>query len=167
MADGQPVVQVQGFRVSTEGHLAGYGRDETTAAQRGRYGADGSGDAPLGIYAEKYSPVGTARVSGERWISVEGVAEMFAVSEDGEIVGTPRDSRAARAERYMLKSAARRLLPKDHRTTKCMHWRFPDREVQVQRGVTSDRAFYHGLQVCAMPWTCPVCASKISERRRH
>ena len=167
MADGQPVVQVQGFRVSTEGHLAGYGRDETTAAQRGRYGADGSGDAPLGIYAEKYSPVGTARVSGERWISVEGVAEMFAVSEDGEIVGTPRDSRAARAERYMLKSAARRLLPKDHRTTKCMHWRLPDREVQVQRGVTSDRAFYHGLQVCAMPWTCPVCASKISERRRQ
>ena len=48
-----------------------------------------------------------------------------------------------------------------------MHWRLPDHEVQVQKGATTDKAFYHGLQVCAMPWTCPVCASKISERRRH
>lgn len=35
------------------------------------------------------------------------------------------------------------------------------------KGATSDKAFYNGLQVCAMPWTCPVCASKISERRRQ
>lgn len=104
----------------------------------------------LGIYAENYSTLGTARVS-----------------EDGEILDLPRDSRTARAERYALKSAARRLLPKDHRTTKCMHWRLPDREIQVQKGATNDRAFYHGLQVCAMPWTCPVCATKISERRRQ
>ena len=108
---------------------------------------DGS---PLGIYAENLSTDHLARVSA-----------------DGEILDIPRDLRTARAERYMLKSAARRLLPKDHRTTKCMHWRLPDREVQVQRGATNDRAFYHGLQVCAMPWTCPVCASKISERRRQ
>lgn len=67
----------------------------------------------------------------------------------------------------MLKASARRLLPKDHRTTKCMHWRLPDHEIQVQRGATNDRSFYNGLQVCAMPWTCPVCASKISERRRQ
>lgn len=39
-------------------------------------------------------------------------------------------------------------------------------EKQVLKGVTTDRAFFHGLQVCAMPWTCPVCAAKISERRR-
>jgi len=63
--------------------------------------------------------------------------------------------------------AAHRLLPRDHRTTKCMHWRLPKQQLQVLRGATSDRAFFHGLQVCAMPWTCPVCAAKISERRRH
>lgn len=65
-----------------------------------------------------------------------------------------------------MKSAAVRLLRRGHRTSKCMHWRRPDMEIQVLRGVTTDRAFYHGLQVCAMPWTCPVCAAKISERRR-
>ncbi len=126
-------------------------RTETSppdAAQAAPPGVDR--DAALGIYAENYSTLGTARVS-----------------EDGEILDLPRDSRTARAERYALKSAARRLLPKDHRTTKCMHWRLPDREIQVQKGATNDRAFYHGLQVCAMPWTCPVCATKISERRRQ
>lgn len=106
--------------------------------------------APLGIYAETYSTLGTARVS-----------------EDGEILDIPRDARTARAELYALKSAARRLLDKGHRTSKCMHWRRPHQDVQVQKGVTTNKAFYHGLQVCAMPWTCPVCASKISERRRR
>ena len=106
--------------------------------------------APLGIYAETYSTPATARVS-----------------DDGEVLDIPRDSRTARAERWALKAAARRLLPKDHRTTKCMRWRLPDRETQVCKGVTQGKAFYQGLQVCAMPWACPVCASKISERRRH
>ena len=110
MAEGQPVVQVQGFRVSTGGHLAGYGRDETTAAQRGRYGADGSGDAPLGIYAENYSPSGTARLTAE-----------------GELLGIAPDARSVRAERFALKSAAVRLLDNGHRTSKCMRWRVPKR----------------------------------------
>lgn len=48
-----------------------------------------------------------------------------------------------------------------------MHWRLPKQQLQVLRGATTDRAFFHGLQVCAMPWACPVCAAKISERRRH
>jgi hypothetical protein len=29
-----------------------------------------------------------------------------------------------------------------------------------------NKAFYAGLQVCASVWACPVCAAKISERRR-
>ena len=106
--------------------------------------------APLGIYAETYSPSVTARVSDE-----------------GEILDAPRDSRSARAERFALKAAAVRLLPKGHRTSKCMHWRLPGREIQVLKGANRDRAFFHGLQVCSMPWTCPVCAAKISERRRQ
>lgn len=107
-------------------------------------------EAPLGIYAETYSPSGTARVSDE-----------------GEIFGLPFDARSSRAERFALKSAASRLLDKGHRTSKCMRWRVPEQEIQVLKGATTDRAFFHGLQVCAMPWTCPVCASKISERRRQ
>jgi hypothetical protein len=40
-------------------------------------------------------------------------------------------------------------------------------EKQVLKGATQGKAFYHGFQVCAKPWTCPVCATKISERRRQ
>ena len=106
--------------------------------------------APLGIYAEKYSPSGTARVS-----------------EEGEILGVSPDARSSRAERFALKSAAVRLLPKGHRTSKCMRWKLSSRQIEVLKGANTDRAFFHGLQVCSMPWTCPVCASKISERRRQ
>ena len=108
------------------------------------------GEALLGIYAVNYSTPVTARVSA-----------------DGEILDAPRDSRTARAERFVLKAAARRLLPKDHRTSKCMHWGLPNMEKQVLKGATKGKAFFHGLQVCSMPWTCPVCATKISERRRQ
>lgn len=105
--------------------------------------------APLGIYAETYSPSTTARVTAE-----------------GEVLGIAPDARSVRAERFAMKSAAVRLLDKGHRTSKCMRWRVPKQETQVLKGATTDRAFFSGLQVCAMPWTCPVCASKISERRR-
>ncbi len=81
-------------------------------------------------------------------------------------MGIAPDARSVRAERFALKSAAVRLLDKCHRTSKCMRWRVPKQETQVLKGATTDRAFFSGLQVCAMPWTCPVCASKISERRR-
>jgi hypothetical protein len=85
----------------------------------------------------------------------------------GEVLDLPADSRSVRAERFALKSAAMRLLPKDHRTTKCMRWHVPNQQTQVHKGAITNRAFFTGLQVCSMPWTCPVCASKISERRRQ
>lgn len=113
-------------------------------------GSDSTGRAaPLGIYAETLSPSVTARVTAE-----------------GELLDISADFRSVRAERYALKSAAVRLLDKGHRTSKCMRWRVPNKEIQVLKGATTDRAFFGGLQVCSMPWTCPVCASKISERRR-
>ena len=146
MAEQWPAVQ--GAEQSPQGSRRRRTEPAGCACASGRAGPDS--DAALGIYAETYSPSTTARVSA-----------------DGEILDLPRDSRTARAERFCMKSAANRLLPKDHRTTKCMRWRLPSQEIQVLKGQSTDKAFYHGLQVCSMPWTCPVCASKISERRRQ
>jgi hypothetical protein len=147
MAEQWPVVQGAGsfLRKSSRRRTDSAGADATKGAPTGP-----DRDASLGIYAVTYSTPTTARVTA-----------------DGEVLDLPRDSRTARADRYGLKSAANRLLPKDHRTTKCMRWRLPNQEIQVLKGAKTDRAFYHGLQVCSMPWTCPVCASKISERRRQ
>ena len=40
-------------------------------------------------------------------------------------------------------------------------------EGTIARGQLHDnKAFYTGLQICASVWACPVCAAKISERRR-
>ncbi|MCH0743043.1 protein rep, partial [Pseudomonas aeruginosa] len=36
----------------------------------------------------------------------------------------------------------------------------------MHRSTEHGKAFFSGLQVCASVWACPVCAAKISERRR-
>ena len=152
------------------GDQEGFQTEQGSSRRRANGTAEG---VPLGIYAENYSTSTTARVSEDSakylWAGVnDGSGEIKPFElVDGKLVDASRNSGTARAERYALKSAARRLLPKDHRTTKCMHWRLPDHEIQVLKGATTNKAFYNGLQVCAMPWTCPVCASKISERRRQ
>jgi hypothetical protein len=47
-----------------------------------------------------------------------------------------------------------------------MRWRVPTQKVQVLKSVEHKKAHYKGLQVCASVWACPVCAAKITERRR-
>lgn len=83
--------------------------------------------------------------------------------------------------RYILQSAARELLP-DERVAKCLRVRVPCRiipegvswhvtaggagQVQVLYSAKRKRAFYGNLAQCASVWHDPVCASKITERRR-
>lgn len=87
------------------------------------------------------------------------------------------DRRLVRAERYALTSEARRLLlnegrkqglqwqHKVHRTAGCMY--IPHGKVHVHQSCEHGHAFYSGVQVCGSIWGCPICAAKISERRRQ
>lgn len=86
----------------------------------------------------------------------------------GEIL-TP-SHQSARANRWALKSAVNRILP-GSRTSKCMVLRAPVpghglAPIEVHKGETCKRTFYHGLMACGSVWSCPVCAAKIAERRR-
>lgn len=84
--------------------------------------------------------------------------------------------RQNRSVRYELLSMAREILVKQghlaklefpenfHRTAKCMHT--PRGEVSVLRDKGRGNAFYAGLVACGSVWSCPVCATKIQERRR-
>jgi hypothetical protein len=64
----------------------------------------------------------------------------------------------------MLQSAARELVPGE-RVSKCL--RVPAGSiVDVFYTPSARSAHYAGLQTCGSIWMCPVCASKISERRR-
>lgn len=85
--------------------------------------------------------------------------------DTGEISGI-RDPAHCRVERYALQSVVRSLLP-NSRTAKCLRHVQANREtVDVWCSTEYQRAHYGGLQTCGSVWACPVCAAKISERRR-
>lgn len=85
--------------------------------------------------------------------------------ETGEIIGGPFDPRMARFERFALQSAARKLLP-HARVSTCLRARAKGQDIQVVKSKEHGKCSYKGLQTCGSVWTCPVCAAKISERRR-
>jgi len=73
--------------------------------------------------------------------------------------------RSIRSERYAMQSVARKALP-DERVSKCLRMVNNNHQIEVWKHRKTNRAFYGGLTVCGSVWHCPVCASKISERRR-
>lgn len=114
--------------------------------------------APLGIYAKTEA---THEVVNHE----TGEITRFKVDPKSREHVQDIDPRHFRWERFALKSVVNRLLPTS-RTSKCCRWRVPKQALQVHRSTEHGKAFYSGLQVCASVWACPVCAAKISERRR-
>lgn len=91
------------------------------------------------------------------------------ISSKGEVVLKP-DLRKSRSERWAMKSVVNRLLPKE-KTAQCMVLRAPSpmgglSDIELCKSDSLKKAFYQGLIVCGRVWTCPLCAAKISERRR-
>jgi len=70
----------------------------------------------------------------------------------------------ARLGRWRLQSVARDLLP-DEAVSKCCRKRFAG-FVSVKES-PSKVPHFGGLETCHSVWVCPICASKISERRRE
>lgn len=86
--------------------------------------------------------------------------------ETGETSPPEQDRSGSRLERYALQSVARSILP-DSRTSHCLRHRQAHRQgVDVLRSASHETCSYGGLQTCGSVWVCPVCAAKISERRR-
>lgn len=86
---------------------------------------------------------------------------------NGRLVPSPEQ---ARANRWALKSVVNKILPQS-RTSACMRLRAPVQggglaDIEILKGVHK-KAFYQGLYTCGRVWHCPVCAAKISERRRQ
>ena len=124
------------------------------------YSSAGASAASLGIYAKTSSaPSGSTGFDPE-------TGEVFDLRTNGRgSVSVKKTPEQGRWERWSLKSVANKLLP-GSRTSKCMRWRRPDHQIELCRGSETGKAYYHGLQVCASVWACPVCAAKITERRR-
>lgn len=71
------------------------------------------------------------------------------------------------SRRFDLQDVSRGLLPAES-VSKCLRWRFSVASgVGVQYVRRVERAHFSNLQTCGLIWVCPLCAAKISERRRQ
>jgi len=66
--------------------------------------------------------------------------------------------------RFALQSSSKMVMPEE-RVKNCMSLVKPDRNT-VDILKAKENVFYSGLTVCGSIWLCPICAAKISERRR-
>lgn len=75
----------------------------------------------------------------------------------------------ARLERYRLQSHARTLVSPHDALQGCLRWPTGggNGRVAVKYRRAVQYAYYGGLQTCGQVWKCPVCAAKITERRRQ
>ena len=71
----------------------------------------------------------------------------------------------ARHDKYSLQKSAR-LIRRGFPVAKCLRWAIPKQHVSILHAKEYGKAFYAGLETCGSVWECPVCAAKISERRR-
>jgi hypothetical protein len=64
-----------------------------------------------------------------------------------------------------MKWALDALLP-GSRQFKCHRYRIPGKDLEVKLSLEHQKAFYAGFECCGSVWGCPLCAPKITERRR-
>lgn len=152
--------------------------DHSTPFQnQSSFGLQESRSGSLGIVTKTTSPLTPTGVSPFD-VMDSSTGEVFNISSfkptivDGWItLSDAQQKQSARASRWGLKSVVNKLLP-DSRTSKCMVLRAPViggglSDINLCRGAETKKAFYHGLMTCGSIWTCPICAAKISERRRQ
>lgn len=82
------------------------------------------------------------------------------------------EGRKRRLERWALQSAAREIVNRE-RVSWCFRrvafdWALmrPFKDVRLMFSQAVKRAHYKNLMVCGSVWMCPICAAKITERRR-
>lgn len=142
-------------------------RGEPPARSPARTAGSAPGGGGLGTYAKTSAAFDDLLSKRNiKWFPVEGDdGEVRAFENQGTQWVERKTLAQIRCDRYRLKSAVNRLLI-GSRTSKCCRWKVPTQSVQVMHSAEHGKAFYAGLQVCASVWLCPVCAPKISERRR-
>jgi len=73
---------------------------------------------------------------------------------------------AATLARFDLQNVARKLLPTE-RVSNCLRAIVPtENTVLIKHDAAAERAYYSHLRTCDNVWVCPICAAKITERRK-
>jgi len=121
------------------------------------------GRTPANLVPQGFQKVEEGRNLVEEIDQDTGEISCFEVTKNG--LRPFRTPQQARAERYALKSVVNRLFPTSE-TAKCCRARIPYRSISVCVSPEFRKAHYAGLRRCGSVWLDPVCACKITERRR-
>ena len=114
----------------------------------------------VGEYEERLD-LQTGEVVRVRVIKKEGNFKSF---REGM---TPPSLEEQIKSRWCLHQAAREILePTGHRMAKCMRQLLAGK-VGVHTNVELTSASFSGVMLCGSVWACPICASRITERRRQ
>src|SRR5260370_4419014 len=89
------------------------------------------------------------------------LTERVSTPAPGEVTASEADRRSVK---WQMQRTAEALLPNE-RVAFCMR-RLQASTVDVLYSPSRQSAHYRGLMVCGSIWVCPLCAAKISERRR-
>ena len=124
--------------------------------------------AESGAAPEHQKPLKPAWAVGLMEFTDSETGEVFYAkrAHDCSLVGV-RSPAQKRVLRYERKSAAAAVLGKRHRVAACHSNPVKNAttvDVWAKRGALLPGHF-QGLQTCALPWLCAVCAPKIAERR--
>lgn len=113
-------------------------------------------------------PVSQARerAGGAGAVPLGTIAKCPSVASQSQTEIAQERRSAAVARRYDLQDCARSILPRE-RVASCGRLFVPGCDaVQVWYDPEHERAHFGQLVTCGSVWHCPVCAAKISERRR-
>jgi hypothetical protein len=93
------------------------------------------------------------------------IVAIRAVTSPEKAYSSSEVDRNRRLERWQLQHTAQKLLPQE-RVAFCLR-RMQSNAVHIMHSPEKQTAHYQGLMTCGSVWVCPMCAAKISERRRN
>lgn len=151
----------EAFSVHAEHAQAGQKTPDFGAHAHALLGINGGTEASHGWRG--FQPTEEGRNLVEEVDPETGEITRFEDTKNGRrVVRTPQE---LRAERYALKAVVNRLYSKSS-TAKCSRMQIPKQKVRILKNSEFQKAHYAGLVRCGTVWWCPLCASKIAERRR-
>jgi len=141
--------------------------DSTTKPPQTQAIADTPASSDL---AADSSPAGAQPAQPARYLEILGVCasrpSKTAQTAEGQST-RQNDPKNARRLRFLLQAAARELLP-DSRVALCLRHSVPGAAaVYIWLSAERNRAYYTNLITCKKFWDCPVCAARITERKRE
>jgi hypothetical protein len=145
--------------------------DHTQGQEPGQIGGGERADlgGPYLVYTQELLPSrnGAGSRGVEKVDEKTGEVVEFEPGKNGKLTRkwTRIDQQNARAERWAMKWTVDRLLW-GSRQSKCHRWKIPGKPLELKLSETHKKAFFAGFESCGSVWACPLCAPKITERRK-